>query len=158
MINSFCPFVNHKTEILILGTMPGVASLKKQEYYAHPRNHFWKIIYTVFDNLPISEVFEEKIKLLEVNKIGIWDVLENCERKGSLDTHIKNHTVNDFETLFREYPNIQEIIFNGKESHRYFIKEFGQIKGITYQVMPSTSPANTMSFENKLKIWSTCFY
>jgi len=157
MINSFCPIVNDETEILILGTMPGVASLKKQEYYAHPRNHFWKIIYTLFCTLPISEIFEEKIKLLQANKIGLWDVLENCERKGSLDNHIKNHKENDFETLFNEYPNIRKIIFNGKESNRYFIKRFGKIKGITYYVMPSTSPANTMSFENKLKIWSSCF-
>lgn len=157
MIYSFPPFINNETEILILGTMPGIASLEKQEYYAHPRNHFWKIIYTLFDELPVSIHFEEKIKLLEANKIGIWDVLENCERKGSLDIHIKNHKPNDFESLLKNYPNIKKIIFNGKESHRYFIKNFEQKKGITYFVMPSTSPANTMSFENKLKNWSTCF-
>ena len=61
MIHSFPPFVNNATEILILGTMPGITSLEKQEYYAHPRNHFWKIIYTLFNNLPIAENFEEKI-------------------------------------------------------------------------------------------------
>lgn len=157
MINSFPPFVNFQTEILILGTMPGIASLEKQEYYAHQRNHFWKIMYLLFYNLPISEIFEEKIKLLQDNKIGLWDVLENCERKGSLDVHIKNQKENDFEMLFMEFPAITKIIFNGKESHKYFLKKFGQIKGITYHVMPSTSPANTMSFENKLKIWSACF-
>lgn len=155
MINSFPPFVNSSTEILILGTMPGIASLEKQEYYAHKRNHFWKIMYTLLNNLPVSEIFEEKIQLLQTNKIGLWDVLENCERKGSLDIHIKNHTENDFETLFKNFPSITKIVFNGKESHKYFLKKFGQIKGINYYVMPSTSPANTMSFENKLKIWST---
>ncbi|MFV5699058.1 DNA-deoxyinosine glycosylase [Flavobacterium sp. ZT3R17] len=157
MINSFPPFVNSQTEILILGTMPGIASLEKQEYYAHKRNHFWKIMYTQLGNLPVSEIFEEKIQLLQKNKIGLWDVLENCERKGSLDIHIKNQKENDFESLFKEFPAITKIIFNGKESHKYFLKKFGQMKGITYYVMPSTSPANTMSFENKLKIWSTCF-
>jgi hypoxanthine-DNA glycosylase len=155
MINSFPPFVNSSTEILILGTMPGVASLAKQEYYAHQRNHFWKIIYTLLDGLPISEIFEEKIALLQTNKIGLWDVLQNCERKGSLDIHIKNQTENDFETLFKQFTSINKIVFNGKESHKYFLKKFGQIEGITYYVMPSTSPANTMPFENKLKIWST---
>ena len=158
MITSFPPFINSQTEILILGTMPGATSLARQEYYAYERNHFWKIIYTLFENLPISENFEEKIKLLQANKIGLWDVLENCERKGSLDIHIKNQRENDFESLLREFPQINKIVFNGKESHRYFIKKFGQIEGITYYVMPSTSPANTMSFENKLKIWSTCFH
>tara|TARA_R110002126_G_scaffold150600_3_gene297428 strand:+ start:180 stop:653 length:474 start_codon:yes stop_codon:yes gene_type:complete len=157
MITSFSPFINSETEILVLGTMPGIASLEKQEYYAHPRNHFWKIMYTLLDSLPISVVFEDKIKLLQANKIGLWDVLENCDRKGSLDIHIKNQKENDFETLFKNYPRITKIIFNGKESHKYFLKKFGQIKGITYYVMPSTSPANTMSFEKKLEIWSSCF-
>ena len=157
MIKSFPPFVNSQTKILILGTMPGIASLEKQEYYAHKRNHFWKIMYTLLDNLPISEIFEEKIQMLQVNNIGLWDVLENCERKGSLDIHIRNQKENNFETLFKEFPGITKIIFNGKESHKYFLKKFGQIKGITYYVMPSTSPANTMSFDNKLKIWSTGF-
>ena len=157
MISSFPPFVNSQTEILILGTMPGIASLEKQEYYAHKRNHFWKIMYTLLNNLPIAEIFEEKIQLLQENKIGLWDVLENCERKGSLDIHIKNQKENDFETLFKEFPRITTIIFNGKEGHKYFLKKFGQIKGISYYVMPSTSPANTMTFENKLKIWSAGF-
>ncbi len=154
MIHSFPPFVNSNTEILILGTMPGIASLEKQEYYAHPRNHFWKIMYTLLKNLPISEIFEEKIKLIQSNNIGLWDVLQNCERKGSLDIHIKNHIENDFEMLFEKFPGITKIVFNGKESHKYFLKNFGQIKGITYYVMPSTSPANTISFEKKLEIWS----
>jgi hypoxanthine-DNA glycosylase len=157
MITSFPPFINSHTEILILGTMPGIASLEKQEYYAHPRNHFWKIIYTLFDNMPISEIFNDKIEFLQLNRIGLWDVLENCERKGSLDVHIKNQTENDFESLFQEFPGISKIVFNGKESYRYFNKKFGQIEGISYYVMPSTSPANTMSFENKLTIWSDCF-
>ncbi|WP_269684513.1 DNA-deoxyinosine glycosylase [Flavobacterium lacustre] len=157
MINSFPAFVDSNTKILILGTMPGIASLTKQEYYGNPRNHFWRIMYTLFDTLPVSDSFEEKIQLLQKNKIGLWDVLENCERKGSLDIHIKNHKENDFGMLFKQYPAIHTIVFNGKESHKYFIKKFGQIEGITYYVMPSTSPANTMSFENKLKIWSTGF-
>lgn len=157
MIQSFQPYVDSQTEILILGTMPGIASLEKQEYYAHKRNHFWRILYTILNAMPISEIFEEKIQVLQANKIGLWDVLENCERQGSLDIHIKNQKENDFESLFRLFPNIKTIVFNGKESHKYFCKKFGQIEGITYHVMPSTSPANTMSFENKMKLWSTCF-
>ncbi|HEY4619004.1 MAG TPA: DNA-deoxyinosine glycosylase [Flavobacterium sp.] len=156
MITSFPPFVNSDTEILILGTMPGIASLEKQEYYAHPRNHFWKIIYTLFDKRPVSVFFNEKIEFLQSHRIGLWDVLGNCERKGSLDIHIKNQTENDFESLFQKFPRITKIVFNGKESHRYFVKKFGQIEGITYYVMPSTSPANTTSFENKLNTWSSC--
>ena len=136
--------------------MPGIVSLEKQEYYAHPRNHFWKILYSIFGALPIANSFEQKIEFLKSKNIGLWDVLENCERKGSLDIHIKNHKENDFDTLFKKFPSITKIVFNGKQSHAFFYKRFGQIEGITYFVMPSTSPANTMSFENKLKIWESC--
>jgi len=155
MIQSFPPLVNFSTKILILGTMPGMTSLEKQEYYAHPRNHFWKIMFTLFGSLPVPENFDDKIKVLQINNIGLWDVLQHCERKGSLDIHIKNHQENDFEMLFAQFPEINKIVFNGKESHKFFYKKFGQIKGINYYVMPSTSPANTMSFEKKLEIWST---
>ena len=103
----------------------------------------------------MSENFDEKIKVLQKNDIGLWDVLQNCERKGSLDIHIKNHQENDFKMLFAQFPKIYKIVFNGKESHKFFLKKFGQIEGISYFVMPSTSPANTMSFDKKLKIWST---
>lgn len=154
MINSFPPIANDKTEILILGTMPGATSLAQQEYYAYKHNHFWRIIYSLFSGLPIPDIFEEKIKILQNNKIGLWDVLMYCERKGSLDIHIKNHQENDFITLLKRYPSIRKIVFNGKESHKFFLKRFGQIEGITYYIMPSTSPANTMHFEKKLKIWS----
>ena len=108
--------------------MPGVASLERQEYYTHPRNHFWKIIYTLLNNLPIAENFQQKIALLQEHNIGLWDVLENCERKGSLDVHIKNHKENDFEMLLESFSGIIKIVFNGKESHKYFFKKFGQIK------------------------------
>lgn len=156
-INSFQYFIDSNTEILILGTMPGTMSLEKQEYYANPRNHFWKIIYTLFNGLPIPDNFEKKVEFLQTNKIGLWDVLENCERKGSLDIHIKNHKENDFVALLEKFPAINKIVFNGKQSHAFFSKKFKKIEGITYFVMPSTSPANTMTFENKLKIWSSCF-
>lgn len=154
MISSFPPIIDKDAETLILGTMPGATSLLKQEYYAYRQNAFWKIIFSIFDTLPVSEVFQEKANLLIKNKIALWDVLQHCERKGSLDIHIKNQIENDFDSLFTEYPNIKKILFNGKESHKYFMKKFGQIEGITYFIMPSTSPANTISFDTKLKLWS----
>ncbi|MFT5252335.1 MAG: hypoxanthine-DNA glycosylase [Flavobacteriales bacterium] len=155
MITSFSPLVHKNTKILILGSIPGIASLKKLEYYAHPRNNFWRIIYTFFKEECIPTLFEDKITFLLSKNMGLWDVLGSCERKGSLDVNIKNQIVNDFEALFIKYKNIDTLIFNGKESYRFFYKKYGQIKGITYHVMPSTSPANTMSFENKLNLWST---
>ena len=152
MITSFAPIVNSETKILILGTIPGITSLAKQEYYGHPRNHFWTILFRLLDTMPIPDAFEEKVKTLQNHKIGLWDVLKNCKRQGSLDIHIKKPVENDFEGLLKQYPSINKIVFNGKESHRYFFKKFGQIQGITYFVMPSTSPANTMPLENKFEI------
>lgn len=154
MISSFPPIIDANAETLILGTMPGATSLLKQEYYGYPQNAFWKIMFSIFDKLPIPEVFQEKANLLIKNKIALWDVLQNCERKGSLDIHIKNQVENDFDSLLTEYPKIKRILFNGKESHKYFVRKFGQIEGITYHVMPSTSPANTVAFEKKLQLWS----
>jgi len=155
MLNSFAPIVTTQTKVLILGTMPGAISLEKQEYYGNKNNQFWKIMYSVFATLPVSENFSEKTQLLKRNQIGLWDVLAQCERKGSLDTHIKNHMENDLLQLLKDFPEISTIIFNGKQSHKYFLKKFGFIEGKTFHVLPSTSPANTQSFDEKLRIWST---
>lgn len=154
MIHSFAPIVNAATKIIILGTIPSIISLEKQEYYGNKQNQFWRILYAVLGVSPVATVFEERVQFLKQNTIGLWDVLKNCERKGSLDVHIKNQVVNDFESFFKAYPSIDTIIFNGKKSEAYFLKKFGALDGMTYFVMPSTSPANTMLFEKKLEIWS----
>ena len=154
-INSFPPVVDQNTEVLILGTMPGAMSLEKQEYYGYPRNQFWKIMYTLFAELPVADEFETKIALLQRNNIGLWDVLEACERKGSLDINIKNQTENDIRGLLHKHPKIRKILFNGKESFRFFVKKFGEPMDIEHHVMPSTSPANTTSFDKKLEAWRT---
>lgn len=153
-INSFPAIVDHQTHTLILGTMPGVTSLQKYEYYGYAQNQFWKIMFTVFHELPVSTIYDEKVALLQKNNIGLWDVLHGCERVGSLDSKIKNHIENDIPRLLNNYPTISKILFNGKESHRYFIRAFGVIEGIEYHVMPSTSPAYTIKFDEKLKLWS----
>lgn len=154
---SFQPIINNKSDTLILGTMPGEISLSVQEYYGNSRNQFWKIIYTVFSDGIVDTLFENKINLLQQQNIGLWDVLQACERKGSLDINIRNHIENDFITLLKKYPKIKRILFNGKESHKYFTRKFGQIESIEYFQLPSTSPANTTSFEEKLKLWKEVF-
>ncbi len=152
-ISSFPPIVDRESKLLVLGTMPGVTSLQKYEYYGYPQNQFWKIMFTTFSQLPVPTDFEEKIALLRENNIAVWDVLQDCERQGSLDSKIKNHMENDIPKLLKDHPQISRILFNGKESHRYFVRAFGVIDGIEYFTMPSTSPAYTLKFEEKLKIW-----
>jgi len=153
MIQSFLPIIPKEPTVLILGTMPGVASLQQQQYYGHPRNHFWKIIAHLYDSEVLPENYEDRKALLISNNIALWDVLQFCEREGSLDTHIKNPIPNQLVELLQENQSITKIIFNGKESYRLFVKYFGQIPDMNLQIVPSTSPANTMKFELKLDLW-----
>ncbi|HEX8576760.1 MAG TPA: DNA-deoxyinosine glycosylase [Flavobacterium sp.] len=158
MIESFLPIITTDTKILILGTMPGQISLNRQEYYGNKNNHFWRIMFSVFNEHNAINDYDAKIQLLQDNNIGLWDTLQHCERQGSLDIHIKNHQVNNFDHLFTQFPNIKKVLFNGKDSHKFFFKQYGQIEGIRYFIMPSTSPANTMTFEKKLAFWKEAIY
>jgi hypoxanthine-DNA glycosylase len=152
-IQSFPPIVHPQTRVLILGTMPGAASLAKGEYYAHPQNQFWKIMFAIFAPGTTPETFTEKRTLIQNNQLGLWDVLQYCEREGSLDTNIKNPEENDLPGLLEQHPNIQKIIFNGQESHRLFHKKFGHLVRLEKHILPSTSPAHTLKFELKLAAW-----
>ena len=123
MPESFKPIVNMESEILILGTLPGVVSLQKQQYYGHPRNQFWPIIYDVFDS-EIQVDYEDKCNFLLKNKIALWDIVGKANREGALDRAIRDVEPNDIAGLFKEYPGITTIIFNGKDPEKYFKKFF----------------------------------
>jgi hypoxanthine-DNA glycosylase len=153
MIASFPPIISKHPKTLILGTMPGIASLHKQEYYGHPRNHFWKIMAPIYNDNIFPIDYSSKKLIIEQNELALWDVLQYCERKGSLDIHIKNPIPNPIDEFLNEHSGISKIIFNGKESEKLFLKYFGQIDQIQYCPVPSTSPANTMLFEMKLEFW-----
>ena len=157
MIQSFLPIIPNNPTVLILGTMPGIASLQQQQYYGHPRNHFWKIIAHLYNSNEIPSDYEDRKNILVQNNIALWDVLEFCEREGSLDIAIKNPIPNQILNLLAENKSITKIIFNGKESHKLFMKYFGILENITYRIVPSTSPANTMKFETKLEHWRQAF-
>lgn len=145
---------NAETTILILGTMPGDKSLELSEYYAHPRNRFWKIISTITNNkLPVT--YPEKIALLLNSKIGLWDVLHSASRQGSLDIAIMNAVPNDLEDFISKHNHLKVIGFNGTKSEEYYNKYFKRIKGIEYFSLPSSSPANTSrKFDEICKIWA----
>jgi hypoxanthine-DNA glycosylase len=155
MISSFPPFADPDSKILILGTMPGAMSLAKQEYYAHKQNAFWRILFSLLSDGNVPENFADKVDLLRRNNIALWDVLAHCEREGSLDSNIKNQIENDIPGLLKSHPKIKKIVFNGQQSHKFFMKKFGIMDGIDFYIMPSTSPAYTMKFEDKRKAWAT---
>ena len=152
-IYSFPSISNKEAKVLVLGTMPGTASLALNQYYGHPRNAFWKIVFTLF-NEPFSTDYEVRKELAIRNHIAIWDVLQACERKGSLDSAIKHEIPNDFELFFKEHPHIEWIVFNGQKAAQFFkkyVKLDNEYKQVT---LPSTSPANAgISWEVKLEEW-----
>ena len=151
-ISSFPPFIEEKSKILILGSIPGAKSLEKQQYYAHPQNKFWKIIFELFDE-KFTEDYVERIKILKKNHIAIWDVIDSCERKGSLDSEIKNEEANQIEELLESHPNIQAIFCNGGKSYKNLQKLLGKNFRVPIYLLPSTSPLHTISFERKLEDW-----
>ena len=151
---SFPPLIDAKTKILVLGTMPGDKSIRTGEYYANPTNQFWKLIFHVFNSGIAVYNYEEKTKLLLNQHVGLWDVLSKAHRAGSLDSNIIDEEFNDFQQLFKTYPNIKMLIFNGQKPAEYFKIDNILHKDKEYYVLPSTSSANTTkTFDMKLKEW-----
>ena len=99
-VKSFNPVVDEDSRVLILGSMPGVQSLKKQQYYAHQQNHFWRIMFGMFEK-PVETQYDRRIAFLKSKGIGLWDTLESCHRPGSSDSDITNEKPNNFKKLFQ---------------------------------------------------------
>lgn len=154
MKKAFPPIINDDSKILILGTMPGEKSLELQEYYGNRGNQFWKLLFTMFE-MPLSNDYEERKSLLKDNAIAVWDVIEYCEREGSLDSKIKNEQPNDFTIFYKSFPKVKNVLFSSKNAAAYYDKYIGRREDIEYDILPSPSGANaTKSFTEKLAIWS----
>ena len=155
LLSSFLPIIDERSRVLILGSMPGVESLRLQQYYANPRNQFWKILFEIF-NSQASQVYEERVSFIMNMKIAVWDVIENCYREGSLDSKIREEKVNDFNALFKAYPDIKTVMFNGGKAYETYKKwiGFGASSNLTFHKLTSSSPANTKRYEEKLREWS----
>ncbi|MFK7733093.1 MAG: DNA-deoxyinosine glycosylase [Pseudomonadales bacterium] len=162
---SFPPIADRNVRILILGSMPGTASLDAEQYYAHPRNAFWPIVLAILNDSDKPEsVFPDYAQRLEALRccgVGLWDVLQTCYREGSLDSSIKEESIvaNDFLSLFRETPKLRAVFFNGAKAEHSFRKfvhadikqEFGQVDLVR---LPSTSPAHaSLGVPEKLEQW-----
>jgi double-stranded uracil-DNA glycosylase len=147
--------------VLILGSMPGKLSLAQQQYYAHPRNAFWRIIAHLFGfNSDMS--YADKLLALQQHKLALWDVIQSCERQGSLDSNISNASIinNDFSSFFADHAHIQHIFFNGSCAYQEYHKRVKpklaqQWQALACTRLPSTSPAMaSLTFEQKLSAWS----
>jgi hypoxanthine-DNA glycosylase len=146
--------------LLVLGSFPGVASLKAQQYYAHPRNHFWPILSAIWclegaDALQ-NRPYVERLPVVRRHGLAIWDVYAACQREGSLDSAIAAAELNDLTGLIQRVPTLQAIAHNGGESARHM--KITASLGLPVSKLPSTSPANaSWSFERKLAAWRQAF-
>lgn len=151
MKKSFAPLVDENSRILILGSLPGAKSLEMGQYYAYRYNHFWPIIFAVFESAEPLD-YQGKCRFLLERKIALWDVTESAEREGSLDSKIRNARPNDIPGLLEKCPNILFLIFNGAFSLATYKKHFGK-PALAYQKVLSTSPACAGRWDKKLNEW-----
>jgi TDG/mug DNA glycosylase family protein len=170
-INSFNYVASSSATLLILGSMPGVKSLQEQQYYAHPRNTFWRIMGELFDfkpgeldsesgKLKSNTNYQSRLALLQEHGIALWDVAHQCIRPGSLDSEIDRHSVipNKIPALLATCPHIQTICFNGQTAAKMFKQHFPDLlknPELRFVTLPSTSPAHaSLTFIDKLNAWN----
>ncbi|HYJ57266.1 MAG TPA: DNA-deoxyinosine glycosylase [Mycobacterium sp.] len=153
-LQGFPPIVAAGARILILGNMPGVASLHAQQYYAHPRNAFWRISGELF-GFNAAAPYDERVAALGTAGVAVWDVLRLCRRVGSLDSAVERESMvaNDFGALFTAHPTITRVGFNGAAAERNYRRLVDVGRALRYSRLPSTSPAHTLRFEDKLAAW-----
>ncbi len=158
VIQSFPPIADAHATRLILGSMPGVASLAAGKYYAHPQNVFWRIMGELLGFAPDAP-YVDRVQALLRARIAVWDVLQCCERRGSLDSAIRrdSEVANDFAALFVRCPLITEVFFNGGAAQACFVRHVAEAEGhlnVKFARLPSTSPAHAaMRFEQKREFW-----
>lgn len=146
------PIWSPAARVLVLGSFPSVASLQAQQYYGHPRNHFWRILGALWGQDLPARPYAERVAAAQAHGLAIWDVYASCERQGSLDAAIRQPVVNDLPALVSQMPNLQAIAHNGGESARN--QRLTATLGLPVYVLPSTSPANaSWSFERKREAW-----
>ena len=158
-VHSFEPVIGDQPRLVILGSMPGIVSLTAVQYYANPRNAFWRIMADLF-GIDGEVDYAQRIDQISRHPVVLWDTLKSCHRPGSLDAKIKTSTAlaNDFNWLLAKQPTIRAIAFNGSASEKYFnrlvVPTLRPAQPLDFLPMPSTSPANAgMSFETKRDKW-----
>jgi TDG/mug DNA glycosylase family protein len=139
--------------VLVLGTLPGEESLRRVEYYAHPRNLFWPIICALFGATPPAD-YGARLDFVLTHRIALWDVCAMAERRASLDSEIKREVPNTIHELLDAHPGIGAVAFNGGGARRLYDRHFTRRPGLGYLALPSTSPAHaSLTFADKLARW-----
>ena len=152
----FDPVVNADTRLLILGSLPGEKSLAHSQYYAHPQNKFWLLLGEVLGVELKSLPYDARLATLLAHGVGLWDVVAQAQRSGSLDSNIRERDDNDLVALAASLPRLDTIAFNGGTAARLGLKVLGE-QAQRYRIvsLPSSSPAYTLAYEAKLQQWKT---
>ncbi len=150
---AFAPVVDADTQLLILGSLPGDASLAADQYYAHPRNDFWRLIGGVLARDLASLRYSDRLEALRAGGVGLWDVIADARRPGSLDAAIRNPRATDLIGLIATLPGLTAVAFNGATSARLGRKVIGA-STLTLIDLPSSSPAHARPFAEKAEAWS----
>lgn len=151
----FPPVVDANTRVLILGSLPGEVSLAHGQYYANQQNRFWKLVGDVIGTPLVEFDYAARLRALLDHRIGLWDVVAEARRVGSLDSRIRDHANNDLVGLIDTLPNLAIIAFNGGTAEKIGMKALGE-RAEQYRVlrMPSSSPAHaSVSYAQKLAVW-----
>ncbi len=149
---SFGPLAEADTRLLVLGSLPGERSLAAGQYYAHPQNQFWRLIGAVIDADLASLDYPARLAALRARGVGLWDVVAEAQREGSLDTAIRAHQGNDLVELVGRLPRLAAIAFNGGTAFALGSRMLGET-GLPLIRLPSSSPAYTLAFEAKRSAW-----
>lgn len=150
---SFPPAARGDARLLILGSLPGAASLAAGRYYAHPRNQFWRLVGAVIGEELEARAYPERLEALAEAGVGLWDVVATGRRRGSLDQHLRLERANDLPALIAALPRLRAIAFNGGMAARIGEKALAPDCALPRIVLPSSSPAFTLAFEEKKRRW-----
>lgn len=150
---AFPPVVDAETRLLILGSLPGDASLAAGQYYAHPRNGFWRLIGGVVGRDLVALRYPERLEALAEARVGLWDVVAGAERIGSLDTAIRAPEYADLPGLVRALPRLKAVAFNGGRAAKEGRRLLAAATDLTLIDLPSSSPAYTQPLPEKAAIW-----
>jgi hypoxanthine-DNA glycosylase len=156
LLHGLAPVIGRQTRLVVLGSFPGVASLRAQQYYAHPRNQFWPLLSALWGVDLAGMAYRARLAEVKRRGLGLWDVYASCRREGSLDSAIVDSVPNDLASLKRRAPRLSAVAHNGGESARAM--SITRTLGVELIRLPSTSPANaSWSFDRKLAAWREVF-
>ena len=152
----FPPVVDAKTRVLILGSLPGEASLAAGQYYGNPRNGFWALLESVLDTPLVVLGYPDRLAALLAHGVGLWDVIADAERPGSLDAAIRDPAANDLVALVETLPALRAVAFNGATAAKLGSRLLEPLRGrIETLALPSSSPAHaTRSLADKAQAWA----